>query len=168
MNRVDLALALLLAVCALRGYWRGLFRECFGLLALLAGVTAAFEFTALGSGWLQQYLRLPTPLQTGASFVVIFVLVHTTVNLLGVLVDRLASALLLGGINGLAGAVLGASKGVAVLAFVLLFLHLFPIFPILDGDIMRSTIGRPLVTAASNLIRLSSQTAAQPDAPSKT
>lgn len=168
MNRVDLALAVLLAACALRGFWRGFFRECFGLLALVAGLAAAFGCTAAGSGWTQHYLRLPTPLQTGVAFVVIFALVHIVVNLLGVLVDRLASASLSGGLSGVAGALLGAGKGVAVLGFVLLFLHLFPIVPVLDEDIMSSTIGRPLVTAASNVIRFGQQTAAQPDSPSRT
>ena len=35
MNTVDLALAFLLAIGALRGYWRGFFRESFGLLAVV-------------------------------------------------------------------------------------------------------------------------------------
>ncbi len=168
MNGVDLALGILLSVCALRGYWRGFFRETFGLLALIGGVAAAVECAPLGAPMLQQYVRLPAAVDAGLAFVAIFVIVHTGINLVGVLLDRLTGALFLRGLNRLGGAVLGAGKGAAVLGLVLLFLHLFPVVPELDGQIMSSTIGRPLVSAAGNVIRLSLQSAARPDASDKT
>jgi membrane protein required for colicin V production len=167
MNGVDLALGLLLAVCALRGYWRGFFRESFGLLALVGGVTAAVRFATPGAGVLQHYLRLPAAVDAGLAFVLIFVIVHTIVNLIGVLLDRLTGALFLRGINRLAGAALGVGKGAAVLALVLLFFHLFPIIPELDGQIMSSSIGRPLVNVAGDVIRLGLQPPAPQDASSK-
>ena len=40
--------------------------------------------------------------------------------------------------------------------------------PDLDSSIMQSTIGRPLVTAAGDVVRLGLQSAVQPDAASKT
>ena len=163
MNGVDLALSVLLALCALRGYWRGFFRESFGLLALVGGVAAAARFATLGASLLQQYVRLPAAVDAGLAFVVIFVMVHTIVNLIGVVFDRLTAALFLRGINRLAGAALGAGKGAAVLALVLLFFHLFPIIPELDGQIMSSNIGRPLVNVAGDVIRLG----LQPPAPSQ-
>jgi membrane protein required for colicin V production len=168
MNGVDLGLGVLLTLCALRGYWRGFFRESFGLLALVAGVAAAARFAALGAGVLQQYLHLPAAVDAGLAFVAVFVIVHTVVNLVGVVLDRLTAALFLRGINRLAGAALGAGKGAAILALVLLFFHLFPVIPDLDGQIMRSSLGRPLVNVASDVIRLALQPAAPQDAPSKT
>jgi len=167
MNSVDVALLILLAVCALRGYWRGFFRESFGLLALIGGVAAALRLTSLGAAVLQQHLPLPPPLEAGLAFVLIFVVVHTVVNLMGVVLDRIAGALFLRGINRVAGAAFGIGKGAAVLGFLLLFLHLFPLVPDLDGHIMTSTIGRPLVTAAGNVIRLGLTSAAPPDSSSK-
>jgi membrane protein required for colicin V production len=168
MNGVDLALGLLLVICALRGYWRGFFRESFGLLALIGGVAAAVRLSTLGAGVLQQYLRLPAAVDAGLAFVVIFVIVHTIVNLIGVLLDRLTAALFLRGINRLAGAALGAGKGAAVLALLLLFFHLFPIIPELDGQIMNSNIGRPLVNVAGDVIRLGLQPTAPENTSSKT
>jgi membrane protein required for colicin V production len=169
MNGVDLALGLLLAVCALRGYWRGFFRESFGLLALVGGVAAAVRFATLGAALLEHYVRLPAAVDAGLAFVAIFVIVHTMINLIGVLLDRLTAVLFLRGINRLAGAVLGAGKGAAVLALVLLFFHLFPVIPELDGQIMSSNIGRPLVNVAGDVIRLGLQPPApQDDASSKT
>jgi uncharacterized membrane protein required for colicin V production len=74
-----------------------------------------------------------------------------------VLLGRLSGPTLLHGIGRLAAVLLGATKGAAVLAFVLLFLHLFPVLPALDARIMTSTIGGPLVLAAGEVIRVGSQ-----------
>lgn len=168
MNSVDLALAALLLLCALRGYWRGFFRESFGLLALVGGVVAATELSAAGVVLLHEYVQLPPVFETGAVFVAIFVVVHTAINLLGVLLDRLAGALFLRGITRLTGAVLGAAKGAAVLAFVLLFLHLFPVVPKLDVEIMNSSVAPPLMTAATRVIRLGLHGSTEPSPKSKT
>jgi membrane protein required for colicin V production len=165
MNGVDLILAFLLAVYALRGYWRGFIRETFGLLALAAGIAAAFRFAADGAVLLQQYLTLPTSVQAGVAFVLILILVHAVVNLAGVLLDHLAA---LGSINRLGGVALGAGKGATVLAFVLLFLHLFSISSSVDRHIMSSRIGPPLVNAAANVVRFGLQSASQPDSLNKT
>jgi membrane protein required for colicin V production len=168
MNSVDLASAVVLAVSIARGYWRGFFRECFGLLALISGIVAAVQFTGLGVTVLQEHLRLPEPLETGIAFVVIFALVDTLVNLVGVGLDRLTATGFLRPISRIAGAAFGLGKGVAVLAFVLLFLHLFPLVPTLDGSIMSSKIGRSLVGAASDVVRFGLQAAARPGVPHTT
>ncbi len=161
MNAVDLALVFLLLAWALRGYWRGFFRESFGLIALVGGIAMAIRLAAIGASVLQQRLRIPPPVDAGVAFVAIFVIVHTLVNLIGVLLDRLAGALFLRGINRLAGAAFGAGKGAAILGLLLLFLHLFPFVPELDGQIMHSVIGRPLVNAAGDAVRFALQAAAQ-------
>lgn len=168
MNGIDLALALFLLLCAARGYWRGFFRETFGLIALLGGIALAVQFAGSGGGVLQRYFHLPSPIDAAVAFVIIFIVFHTAVNLLGVLLDRLASALFLRGVNRFAGAVLGAGKGAAILGLLLLVLHLFPIVPDLDRQIMSSAIGRPLVEAAGDAVRLGLQPAAPPPADNKT
>jgi membrane protein required for colicin V production len=169
MNGVDLALILALAACALRGYWRGFFRESFGVLALIGGVAAALQFTALGAAMVQEHvaMSLPPTVQSGVAFVALFVVAHTLVNLVGVVLDRLAGASRLRTINRLGGALFGVAKGGVVLAMALLFLHLLPVLPSADEHIMGSAVARPLVTAASNVLRLGAHSA-QPESPSRT
>jgi membrane protein required for colicin V production len=163
MNSVDLALAFLLAIGALRGYWRGFLRETFGLLAVVAAVSAALQYSAWGANVVLHYVRLPPPLPAGVAFVGLFVVVHAVVNGTGFIIDRLASAALRPSVNALGGAAVGVGKAAAVLAFILLFLHLFPLVSSLDGPIMASRIGRPLVSVASNVIRTGRQEPPQPD-----
>lgn len=163
MNAVDIALVVILALCSLRGYWRGFFRELFGLLGLIAGGLGAISFTPAGVEFLKAYVTLPSPVLTGIAFAAIFIVLHTGVNLIGVLLDRLAKAVFLKGVNRLAGAVFAAGKGAVVSALVLLGLHLSQVVPELDKQVMSSRIGRPMVLAAGNLVD-----AAQAEAQEKT
>jgi membrane protein required for colicin V production len=163
MNAVDIVLVVILALCALRGYWRGFFRELFGLLGLFAGALGAISFAATGADYLQPYMTLPAPVLTGISFAIIFIVLHTAVNLIGVLLDRVAKAVFLRGINRVAGAVFATGKGAVVTAMVLLGLHLSQVIPELDKQVMSSRIGRPMVLKAGDLID-----AAQAEAPDRT
>jgi membrane protein required for colicin V production len=168
MNAVDLIVGLLLVLGLLRGFWRGFVRESFGVLALLAGVVAAIQGTGRGAAALAEYATLPESVYSGVAFVGIFAIVHSSVNLIGMLFDRAARGAFLRSINRLGGAFVGAGKCAVVVAFALLFLHLFPMLPTVDGRIMGSAIGRSLVSAAGDVLRLSSESAAQPDARSRT
>jgi membrane protein required for colicin V production len=161
MNVVDVILAIVLAVFALRGYWRGFFRESFGLLALFGGIAAAIRFAAAGAELIEPYLSLPV-VREGLSFVAIFVLCHGVITLLGVLFDRLASAASLGLANHAVGALVGVAKGAGLAAFVLLFLHLFPLVPTLDARLAESRLAPPLIAAAGNVVRFGLDTTPQP------
>jgi len=167
MNSVDVALLLILVAFALRGYWRGFFRESFGVLAMIAGVAAALQFTTWGVGMVQDRVPVPPAWQTGMMFVGIFMVVHAVVSLIGVVIDWFAGASRLWGINRFGGALLGVAKGSGILAVVLLFLHLFPVVPTADSHIMGSAVARPLVEVASDLLRLGVR-GAQVGAPSRT
>ncbi|HVN84749.1 MAG TPA: CvpA family protein [Candidatus Binatia bacterium] len=161
MNPVDLAGAAVLLLFALRGYWRGFFRETFGLLALFGGLAAAARFAAPLALRLEPYAALPV-VREGLAFVGVFVVVHATVTLAGYVVHRLAGASAQGVSNRLAGVVVGAGKGGALLAFVLLFLHLFPLMRTLDARLAESRLAPPLITTAGAVIRFAVDEAATP------
>lgn len=152
MNPVDLAAGIVLALFALRGYWRGFFREAFGVLALFGGLAAAMRFSAAAAIRLEPYASLPV-VREGVAFVAIFVMTHATATLIGYLLHRLAGAAALGWANRLAGVAVGAGKGGALVAFVLLFFHLFPLMRTLDARLMESRLGPPLIAAAGHVIR---------------
>jgi uncharacterized membrane protein required for colicin V production len=169
MNRIDVALVVLLLLCAVRGFWRGVFRESFGFLGLIAGLAAALRFAEVASTALSEAIpgwgALPEAARLGIAFVATFIVVQTFFTLFGYLLDRTLGSLAMRRISHAAGALFAIAKGGAVLAFVLLFLHLFPVVPGLDEPIMESRLGRPLVSAASSVIRagLREAPAAEPD-----
>jgi uncharacterized membrane protein required for colicin V production len=153
MNTLDLVLLSLLAACALHGAWRGLFREGFSAAAILVGIAAAFEFTASGSGALEQFPALPLEVRTGIVFVAVFALAYSLVASIGFAADRLTAAALPRGLNALGGAAFAVAKGAVLAAALLLLIDLLPVFPAVSRGITESVVARPLVRLASTVLR---------------
>jgi uncharacterized membrane protein required for colicin V production len=154
MNWVDVAIVLLLSAGGVRGFLRGAFRETLGLIGIFAGVVAAEHGATLGGAAARSYLSLPEPVSTGIAFVLIFALVHLLFGLLGGLAERAVVRPLTRIFSGVAGAIVGASTATVMCAFVLLFLHLLPVGPSLDGPITDSLVARPLISVAGTAMRL--------------
>jgi membrane protein required for colicin V production len=156
MNPLDVALVILLLLSALRGTWRGFFRESFGFVALVLGLWAALRGAPAGAAWLAAHAPLADLNGTavlGVAFVAIFLFVSTLLNLIGIASDQLFGRGPLRIATRAGGALFALAKGTAVLAFVLLFLQLFPIVPGIDRQIMDSRIARPMVSAAGAVLR---------------
>ena len=116
MNSVDPILLVLLSLFALRGYFKGLFREAFSLLGLFVGFMVAVRYdeplaTLWADTWKSSYFVL-----RAITFVALFFVTYFSLNLVGWLLHRSASLLFLQGINRLGGIALGMGKGAAVLA----------------------------------------------------
>jgi uncharacterized membrane protein required for colicin V production len=156
MNGIDVALALLLLLCGLRGSWRGVFRESFGFAALVLGLLAALRGADAGASWLADHTaaaELTGTALLGAAFIAIFLVVNAAMNLLGVACDQLFGRGALRVVSRVGGALFALGKGAAVLAFVLLFLHLFPVVSGIDQQIAGSRLARPMVSAAGAVLR---------------
>jgi membrane protein required for colicin V production len=156
MNGIDVALVVLLLVLAVRGSWRGIFRESFGFAGLLVGLVAALRYADAGASWLSSYswaAELSGPALVGTAFVVTFLVVSVLLNLIGLACDQLFGRGILQVPSRVGGALFALAKGGAVLAFVLLFLQLFPVVPGIDRQIAGSRIARPMVSAAGAALR---------------
>ena len=60
MSEIDAALVVLLLLCALRGFWRGFLRECFGFAGLVLGLAVAMRFAGAASSLLTERVPMPT------------------------------------------------------------------------------------------------------------
>jgi uncharacterized membrane protein required for colicin V production len=156
MNAIDIALVVLLLLCALRGSWRGIFREGFGFAALLVGLLAALRAAEPTAAWIGTIAPVadvnPTAV-LGAAFVGVFLVVSTLINLFGVAADLVFGRGALRLPSRAVGALFGVGKGAAVAACALLFLQLFPVIKGLDRKILDSRLARPLVSAAEATLR---------------
>jgi membrane protein required for colicin V production len=156
MNLVDIALAILLLICAVRGFWRGLIRESFGFAAFVAGLGVALRMAdAVGQSLegVDLLASLPDAARVGGAFVAIFLVVSAVLNLVGFVLDRLVGGGSLRQVGKVAGGLFGVAKGAAVLAFVLLFFQLFPFVRGLDQQLAQSRLARPMISAAGNFLR---------------
>ncbi len=92
--------------------FRGFFREAFGLLALACGLGASVFF---GEGWggeLAQRWNWSPGFARVVAHVGLFVVPYTLLQGLGYALHRLGRAVLLGGMDRVAGALFGAATGV--------------------------------------------------------
>jgi membrane protein required for colicin V production len=153
MNTLDIGIIVVVLLFTLRGFWRGFLREGFALAGLIAGVTGAILGSEGVAAALRDRIDLPAPACAAIAFLGIFLVLHTTLNLVGILLDRATRSFFLGTLNRTFGGLFAATKSVVVVAFALLFLQLFPILPGFDREIAASSVGRPLVSAASTLVR---------------
>jgi len=156
MNTVDVALVVLLFLCAARGFLRGLLREACGLAALLIGLLAATRWALTGGealGTLVPSTALPEAALSGVAFVVVFLAVSAVINLLGFAGERLLGGGVLRQLSRVAGAGFAVAKGSVLLAFALLFFHLFPFVDGFDHQLQESRLARPLIAAADSALR---------------
>jgi membrane protein required for colicin V production len=150
VNQIDALLLILLVPFALRGFWRGFCRESLGLVGVVGGLLAA----AAGASSLAAVLGrelLPPLAALPVAFGAIFFGVSTGAAVVGLVADRLVRAVLLGGVNRIAGVGFGLLKGAAVLgALLLLAEHAAPAG--VAQLMATSTLGRPLMHLAAQLL----------------
>src|SRR5512136_2941000 len=105
MNWLDIIIIVILIIAAFLGLISGLIRSLFSLIGLLVGVVLAGRFyVALAQ--LFSFLNNDTAARIVA-FVIIFLVVMIIATILGVVFTRLVSAVLLGWLNRLLGAIFG-------------------------------------------------------------
>ena len=114
MNRIDVVLAVVLALFALRGFQRGFSREIFSLVGLVGGVALAAATYADTVPMLPP--EVPEITRPTVAFVGIFLAVALAAKLAGILVQRALGLVLLSPLDRAAGILFGAAKGVTVIA----------------------------------------------------
>jgi len=153
VNPLDALLLVLLVPFAFRGYFRGFCRETLGLIGLVGGVLAA---GAAGPDLARALLAeraLPGWAAAPVAYAAIFLAAMLVAALLGRIADGVARALLLGGVNRLAGALFGCAKGAAVLGFALLVFEQVAPSSALRNVIASSRLGRPLEQIAGTVVQ---------------
>lgn len=155
MNIIDPILLLCVSLFALRGYFKGLFRESFSLLGLIIGFMGAVRYDEPLATLVSEYWKAPLLLLKAASFIGLFLVVYILFNVIGWLLHRSAKVLFLQTVNRVGGVVLGMGKGTAILALVIFLLASFPLMPErakrkMDGSLLVP----PLYQLARELVRV--------------
>jgi len=153
LNPVDLFLLIVLSICAVRGYVRGLFREIMGLAGFILGAVAAVSFHQPAASFLHRFVDFGSVGGQIIAAILIFVTVNLLTHIAAAAFDRLARAIFLGGLSRIVGAVVGLGKGAAVFGFLLFVLRVYLPLPHVAEVINRSTLGAPLADAAAVMFR---------------
>jgi membrane protein required for colicin V production len=163
LNRVDVILSIVLALFALRGFWRGFSREFFGFIGLIGGLVAAAATYTRAVAYLPA--AVPESVRPIVAFAAVFFAVDLAANIAGVVAHHLLGVLFLSPVNRIAGAVFGAAKGAAMAAIALLLVRAYTPSPALLVELERSTLARPLLGIAGEVRQDVRAAAAAPDSP---
>ncbi len=126
MNIIDPILLTLLFFFALRGYFKGLFRETFSLTGLLGGFVVAIRYDEAAAVLWSDYWEISFIIVKALAFVALFFAVYFGFNLLGWIFNRSAKLFFLRAFDRIGGIVVGTGKGAVVLALIVFLLSASP------------------------------------------
>ena len=110
LSKIDVVIAILLAVGGFLGYRRGFLMELFFLCAMVLGVLIGFKLMGAGVEYLHREFNADTVLLPYLSFLIIFILVVVLVTFLGKQIKNSVDKTFLGRVDAAAGAILGVLK----------------------------------------------------------
>jgi membrane protein required for colicin V production len=116
MSWLDIVILVILAISAFSGLRVGLIKVLFGVVGIIVGILLAGRFSDDFAGVLT---FIPADWAGIAAFAIILVAVMIIAAILGAILSKLISLVLLGWVNRLGGAVLGVVVGALFCAAIL-------------------------------------------------
>lgn len=148
MNRIDVVLAVVLALFALRGFQRGFSREIFALIGLVGGVAVAGAMYADAA--MQLPPEVPDIVRPAVAFLAIFLGVALAAKLVGMLVHRLLGLVLLSPLDRIGGIIFGAAKGVAFVTLAVIIVRALTPANALERATADSVLLQPILQATDD------------------
>ncbi len=123
LNPVDIVLGIFFTVMAVKGAFKGLISEAFGLFGLALGILLADTFNEKLGALMVKYMSASQTLGNILSFFVIFFVVYTTIFIAGVVITAALKKVDLGFINRTFGFFFGLAKALIVVVVLALILN---------------------------------------------
>ncbi len=122
MGTFDIIVFAVIGLLTVIGLWKGMMRQIFGLLGVIAGYMLAMRFYGPCSKFL-------TDIHPGAakaiSFIAIFLACILVAHFIGLGTGRFFAVVKLGFLNRIGGGILGFLKGCIVVSIVVMVMNLF-------------------------------------------
>ena len=121
MNAADLVIIGTVGLLALMGLKSGLLKPAFGIGGLVLGIVLAIHYSGEAAPLLTEYVE-GDRLRSIAAFIGVLISVAVATRILAALIKKLLSALALGWIDNVAGALAGAVLGIVLVGTVVYLL----------------------------------------------
>jgi len=125
LSIIDIIILLPLAIGAIAGFKKGFILEIASLLALILAVIGGFHFLHWGIAILTEQFNITGKFLPVLAFLLIFVGIVLLVNLVGKILKKIVHMAFLGGIDRLAGALLGMLKFVFLFSIIIWAFQIF-------------------------------------------
>ncbi|MEN6618951.1 MAG: CvpA family protein [Rikenellaceae bacterium] len=120
---LDLILLALFVPAIIGGITKGFIRQAAGLIALILGIWAGFNFSSLVSEKLRIWLDTTSSLINILSFAIIFIAVLLIVSLIGRLASEVIKLALMGWLDKILGVIFAIIKTAFILSIVIYILN---------------------------------------------
>ncbi len=124
MNGFDIFVLIVVAVCMISGFFRGLIREVSGIIGIVAGFYGGVTYYPSVMPYVTDWIAKPWVAKL-ICFFVLFAGILLVVSLFAFLIRKLLSIIFLGWVDRLFGLVFGSLKGVLICSVLFILLSLF-------------------------------------------
>lgn len=119
----DVVFLVILVWAAYRGFSKGVIHQAATFLALILGVIGAIKFSGFTSALLIEKTNMTGEYLPIISFALTFIVIVVAIHFLAKLLEKLVTAIALGFINRLAGALFSMTKFAFIISIVLVVLN---------------------------------------------
>lgn len=148
----DIVLGVFIVGLLILGYMHGFIKEFFKLVAVILGLYLSFIYHSILTVPIQKALNVSYILANLVSFILMFVIIYTLVNLISFLSQSASKKLKLTSVDRILGAVFGFFKAVFLIAVLSIILRSLPLLTHLSNELMRkSTIYKAICISTQNL-----------------
>ena len=119
MNILDIIILIPILYGMVRGFFKGLVGEITSLVAIILGIVGAKLWANEVSHKLLQLFEMNEQVAQCLSYVLIFITIAITLNLLGKIIEKFLNSIALGGINKLLGTLFGGIKLLLIVSVIL-------------------------------------------------
>jgi len=123
MNWIDLIIVVILILSMVMGFINGLVKEVASLAALILGIWGAIRFSSFTAEKLYDYFDMTGQYVGIIAFLVTFGLIVVMIHFIGILADKIVTAVALSFVNRLLGIAFGLFKSVLIMSVFFVILN---------------------------------------------
>jgi membrane protein required for colicin V production len=123
MYLIDVIILIILIFAIVRGFINGLIKEVASLAALILGIWGAIKFSSFTAAKLYDYFDMAGHYVGIIAFIITFLIIVVLIHFVGILVDKLVTAVSLSFVNRILGIVFGLLKALLIMSVVFVILN---------------------------------------------
>ena len=118
---LDILLGLFVFGAFYKGYTKGIIYSMLSLIAIIAGIIIAMNFSSFAAVWLAKNFNLPSIILPVLSFVLVLIAVIASIKLVAILTEKILEAIMLNFVNKIAGALVWSFIVVLIFSVLVYF-----------------------------------------------
>lgn len=148
MNTIDLILSIFLLMGFIRGFFKGFLSELAGIIALIAGIYGALQFSDIAYNFIGSIVSWDEEVVGLLAFAITFIVIVLVISLIGRMLTQMASLIALGLINRMVGAIFGLFKWAFLASLVFMILNQSDSYSLDEDQVESSVLYSPVAKIA--------------------